>query len=80
MLTLQALLDQGAENDLKAHGELEGGRRLPGQNPGPIQDILGKDEKNSRLVREHRTSRLGVRSPDAASATASASLVIYFTI
>jgi hypothetical protein len=26
---------------------------------GPIQDVLGKNEKHSRLVREHRTSRLG---------------------
>jgi hypothetical protein len=80
VVTPQALLDQGTENDLKAHGEFERGRRLSGQDPGPIQDVLGKDEKNSRLVREHRTSPWTAVRPDAASANISVSLVIYFAI
>ena len=57
--TPQALLEQRSQDDLKAHGELECGRRLPSQDSGAIQDVLGKDEEDSRLVREHRTSYLG---------------------
>jgi hypothetical protein len=52
----QTLLDQGAEDDLQAHRELERGRGLPRQDPGSIQDLLGQDEQDSRLVREHHTS------------------------
>jgi hypothetical protein len=37
----QTLLDQGSEDDLQAHRELEGGGGLPGQDPGAIQDLLG---------------------------------------
>jgi hypothetical protein len=69
----QAFLDQRSQDDLKTHGELECGRGLARQDSGAIQDVLGKDEKDSRLVREHRTSRLG---PPGRGASISIAFVI----
>jgi hypothetical protein len=53
---LQPLLDEGPENDLKAHRELERGRRLPGNDSGPIQVGLGENEEDLGLIREHHAS------------------------
>ena len=52
----QPLLDEGPEDDLEAHRELERGRRLPRKDPGPIHDVLGKTEKDSAPIREHHTT------------------------
>jgi hypothetical protein len=50
---LEPLLDQGPEDDLKTHGELERHRRPPRKDPGLVHDFLGEDEEDSRLIREH---------------------------
>ena len=55
---LQPLLDESPEDDLKAHRQLERGRRLPREDSGPIHNVLGKDEKDLGLVRQQHTSRL----------------------
>jgi hypothetical protein len=44
VLPPEADLDEGSENDLKAHRELEHGRRLPRQDPSLVQDVLRQDE------------------------------------
>ena len=56
-IALQPLLDEGPEDDLKAHRELEGDRRLPRDDPGLVQDILGENEKDCGLVFEHHHLR-----------------------
>jgi hypothetical protein len=71
--TSQAFLDQRSEDDLKTHGKLECGRGLARQDSRAIQYVLGKDEEDSRLVREHRTSRLG---PPAGRASISVAFYI----
>src|SRR5207244_3403638 len=38
VLLLQSHLDEGPENDLKAHGQLERGRRLPCQARCPVKE------------------------------------------
>jgi hypothetical protein len=43
---LQPLLDEGPENDLKAHRELEGDRRLGRHDARAVQDPSGENEKN----------------------------------
>jgi Binding-protein-dependent transport system inner membrane component len=43
---LQPLLDEGPENDLKAHRELEGDRRLGRYDARAVQDPSGENEKN----------------------------------
>jgi hypothetical protein len=40
----QADLEEGPENDLKTHWELERARRLPGHDPSLVQDVLRQDE------------------------------------
>ena len=37
---------EGPEDDLKAHRELEGDRRLPRNDPNPVQDVLGETESS----------------------------------
>src|SRR3972149_6060549 len=56
---LQSFPDQRAKDDLEAHRQLERGRRPPREDPGPVQDVLGDHEENSRLVREHHASWSG---------------------
>lgn len=50
---LQPLHDEGPEHDLHAHRKLEGGRRLPRQDPDSVQDVLRKKEENPGLALEH---------------------------
>jgi hypothetical protein len=56
VIPLQPLLDERAQDDLKAYRELESGRGPSRMGSGPIQNLLGKDEENSGLVREHAGS------------------------
>ena len=56
VVALQPLLDEGSEDDLQAYGHLERRGRLAGKDSGLIHNVLGQDEKDLRLVREHRTS------------------------
>src|SRR5256885_13237455 len=53
VISLQPHFDEGPEDDLEAHRELERGRRLPRQDPSPVQDVLRENQENFRLVREH---------------------------
>jgi hypothetical protein len=46
---LQPFTDQGAQDDLQAHRQLERGRRPPRKDSGPIQDVLGENQEDSRL-------------------------------
>jgi hypothetical protein len=62
----QPLFDQSPEDDLKAHGKLERGRRPPRKDPGPIEDIPGENEEDARLI-EHHVSRLGPTRRDRPS-------------
>ncbi len=43
VVTPQSFLDQGAQNDLEAHGEFEGRCRLSGQDPGPDPGRPGEE-------------------------------------
>jgi hypothetical protein len=43
---LQPLVDEGPEDDLKAHGELERGHRLPHNDPDLVHDVLGEGEED----------------------------------
>ena len=67
-------LDEGPEDDLKAHRELEGDGRLPRNDPSPVQDVLGETEKDSGPIFEHHQPpypyRPGLRPPDARAGTA----------
>src|SRR5439155_21065139 len=53
ILLLQPHLDERAEDNLEAHRKLERGRRLPRQDPRPVQNVLGEREEDLRLIREH---------------------------
>jgi len=53
-VSLQPLVNEGAKHHLQAHRPLEPGRGRSGENPSPIQDLLGNDKKNPGLVLEHR--------------------------
>ena len=55
---LQPLLDEGAEDDLETHREIEGDRRLRRDDASPVQDRSGKNEKDCRSVFEHPHLRL----------------------
>jgi hypothetical protein len=44
------LLDESAQDDLEAHGELELHRRLAGEDARPAQDVLGQNEEHSGAV------------------------------
>src|SRR6266498_3729691 len=50
VISLQPLLDEGPEDDLKAHRELERDRCLPGNNPSLVHDLLPENEQDFRLV------------------------------
>jgi hypothetical protein len=60
---LQPLPDQGSKDDLQAHRKLERGRRLPCKDSGPVQDVLGENEENSRFIREHHASWIWPAQP-----------------
>jgi hypothetical protein len=49
ILLLQPHLDEGPEDNLVAYRELERGRRLPRQDPSPVQDVLREQEEDFRL-------------------------------
>src|SRR5256885_1380862 len=53
VISLQPHFDEGPEDDLETHRELERGRRLPRQDPSPVQEVLRENEEDFRLVREH---------------------------
>src|SRR3989442_10821342 len=53
VIPLQPHFDEGPEDDLEAHRELERGRRLPRQDPRPVHDVLRENEEDFRLVRDH---------------------------
>jgi hypothetical protein len=43
---LQPLVDEGPEDDLQAHGELERSRCLPHNDPGLVKDVLRQIEED----------------------------------
>src|SRR5688572_13404164 len=49
-ISLQPPLDEGPEDDLKAHRELERDRCLPGNDPSLVHDILREHEQDFRLI------------------------------
>ncbi|HEV8532064.1 MAG TPA: hypothetical protein VGT00_11650 [Methylomirabilota bacterium] len=53
-VSLQPLVNEGAQHHLEAYRPLESGRGRSGEDPSPIQDLLGNDKKNPGLVLEHR--------------------------
>src|SRR6266545_3598040 len=53
VISLQPLLDEGPEDDLKAHRKLERDRRLPGDNPSLVQDVLRENEQDLGSILEH---------------------------
>jgi hypothetical protein len=53
-VSLQPFVNEGAKHHLEAHRPLEPGRGRSGEDPSPIQDLLGNDKKNPGLVLEHR--------------------------
>src|SRR5207244_13547779 len=53
VIPLQPHFDEGPEDDLEAHRELERGRRLPRQDPSPVQNVLREQEEDLRLILEH---------------------------
>jgi len=57
-IALQPLLDEGPEDDLKAHRELEGDSRIPRNDPSPVQDVSGESEKDSGPIFEHHHLRI----------------------
>ena len=61
VIPLQPLLDERPEDDLKADRELERDRRLPGQDPGPVQDVSGENKEDSGLTVEHHHLRILLR-------------------
>ena len=60
-IPLQPLLDEGPEDDLETHRELERGGRLPGQDARPVEDVLRENEKDAGLIREHHTASASCR-------------------
>src|SRR2546422_3953836 len=52
-IPLQPILDERPQDDLDAHRGLQRGRRLPRQDPCPVQGVLGENQEDSGLVREH---------------------------
>ncbi len=66
VVPLQPLLDEGPEDDLKAHRELERDRRLARDDPSPVQNVGRENEKDSGPVLEHHHLRIpppGLRAP-----------------
>src|SRR5439155_20976643 len=64
VIPLQPHFDEGPEDDLEAHRELERGRRLPRQDPSPVQNVLRENEEDFRLIREHHHSLPAQLTPD----------------
>lgn len=58
-VSLQSVVDEGAQDHLETHRTSELRHRLPGEHASPVQDLLGKNEKDPGLVLEHRGSALG---------------------
>jgi len=50
VISLQPILDERPEDDLKAHRELERDRCLPGNDPSLVHDILRENEQDFRLI------------------------------
>jgi hypothetical protein len=51
--SLQRFRDQNAQDDLKAHRQLEHGRRPAREDASPVQDIPRDHKEDTRLLREH---------------------------
>src|SRR5438876_128109 len=49
----QSFRDERAQDDLKAHVELQGRRRATGKDPGAIDERLRKNDEHPRFVLEH---------------------------
>src|SRR3989442_3985677 len=64
VISLQPLLDEGPEDDLKAHRELERDRCLPGNDPSLVQDVLRENEQDLRSILEHHHLLPAQRTPD----------------
>src|SRR2546427_11544828 len=64
VIPLQPHFDEDPEDDLEAHRELERGRRLPRQDPSPVQNVLRENEEDFRLIREHHHSLPAQLTPD----------------
>src|SRR5439155_13429173 len=64
VIALQPHFDEGPEDDLEAHRELERGRRLPRQDPSLVQDVLRENEEDFRLTRDHPHPLPAQRTPD----------------
>ena len=64
VIPLQPHFDEGPEDDLEAHRELERGRGLPREDPSPVQEVLRENEEDFRLVREHHHPLPAQRTPD----------------
>src|SRR6266542_5110095 len=77
---LQPLLDERPEDDLDAHRELQRGRRLPRQDPCPVQGVLGENQEDSGLVREHPRRPSSRQSPGSFRYITSTYYIIYSVI
>src|SRR5712664_136125 len=64
VISLQPHFDEGPEDDLEAYRELERGRRLPRQDPSPVQNVLRENEEDFRLIREHHHPLPAQLTPD----------------
>src|SRR5215471_9886667 len=49
----QPLLDEGAQDDLEAHGELHGGGGAAGEDARTVDQFLGQDHEDACFVGEH---------------------------
>ncbi len=67
--TLARSLDEGPEDDLKAHRKLERDRRLPGDNPSLVQDVLRENEQDLGSILEHYHPLPAQRTPDRTPST-----------
>jgi hypothetical protein len=56
VLPLQPLLDEGAQDDLEAHGEFQPHRRLPCEDSSPGQEVLRQNEEHSGAILQYATS------------------------
>jgi hypothetical protein len=75
-IPLQPLLDEAPKDDLETHRELERGRRLPRQDPRPVEDALGENEEDSGLPLEHQTTS----SPAGRAAAPDGRTIIHYMI
>ncbi len=77
VIPLQPLLDEGPEDDLKAHRELERDRRLPPNDPSSVQGVSGENEEDSGPGLEHRHLRILPPGPPAPDRTREPHLFLY---